>query len=116
MSPEQGPQRSYVDAKDAIDTVLEAERETVDAIAACEVRASDIVEAARETARQIARRTDRRIAAVHSDRESGLPSPSAAPARSDETRMTEAETAALLAAADRVAEILTTPSTDDGTA
>lgn len=116
MLSKQGPQRSYVDAKDAIDAVLEAERETVDAIAACELRARDIVEAARETARDIARRTDRRIAAVHRDGESGLPSPAAAPARPDETLMTAAETAALRAAADRVAEILTTPSKDDGTA
>jgi len=51
-------------ADGAIAQVLEAEREALEAIARCEAEAATLVATAREAARRIAARADRRLAAA----------------------------------------------------
>jgi nucleotide-binding universal stress UspA family protein len=52
-------------AGDAINLLLEAERQARDAIRRCEQEAAELLNRAREHARRVADRTDARISALH---------------------------------------------------
>jgi hypothetical protein len=59
------PSETSSDVAGAMDRVLEAEQQTLRAISESERRAEQMLEQARETARRIGARTDRRLGAIH---------------------------------------------------
>jgi vacuolar-type H+-ATPase subunit H len=52
---------------DAMNVVLQAEQRALDVVKDCECEAAGIIDAARQQARTIAERTNRRISHVHAD-------------------------------------------------
>jgi vacuolar-type H+-ATPase subunit H len=98
-------------SEQAMNTVLEAEREAERRIAECQAEARQIVESARQSARRIAERTDARISRVHAHCATTVGQQVETLLNREQSQQNTAspahEQAALEAAVERLADLLT---------